>query len=235
MRLFTFLLGVILILGVFAFPGGGTATAQDPCNGLVRSRLQTRQTARVMFNDGLGNQLRDNPGQDQSGSNVVGVIPEGTVVTLLQGPVCLDGFVWWRVRLPSEAEVWTAEGDTGGYFLETFMVGVEVIQPDAANPRTLRRQYVTFSGEVEDRGTLTVPGADPEAAGALWQQPDIDAANIALSDRRTRIAVIMPGTSRPVMTPPMNALPGPAGLPPSGPTGSCGWTSSLLQPSMPAA
>ena len=194
MRLFNFLLGVILIVGVFAFPVGGTVTAQDPCNGLVRSRLQARQTARVMFNDGLGNQLRDNPGQDQSGSSVVGVIPEGTVVTLLQGPICLDGFVWWRVRLPSEAEVWTAEGDTASYFLETFMVGVEVIQPDVNNPRVLRRQYVTFSGEVEERGTLTVPGSDPEAAGALWQQPDIDAANIALSDRRSRCPAVLAGT-----------------------------------------
>lgn len=194
MRLFNFLLGTILIIGVLAFPVGGTATAQDPCNGLVRSRLQTRQTARVMFNDGLGNQLRDNPGQDQSGSSVVGVIPEGTVVTLLQGPVCLDGFVWWRVRLPSEAEVWTAEGDTAGYFLEAFTIGIEVIEPDANDPRVLHRQYVTFSGEVEDRGTLIVPGGDSAPAGEIWQQPDIDAANIALSDRRSRCPAVLEGS-----------------------------------------
>ncbi len=194
MRQVNFLLCTLLILGVVVFPVDGTVSAQDPCNGLVQSRLQTRQTARVMFNDGLGNQLRDNPGRDQSGSNVVGVVSEGTVVTLIQGPVCLDGFVWWRVRLPDETEVWTAEGDTAGYFLETYIVGVEIIEPNVDDPRVLDRQYVTFSGEVQERGTLTVPGGDPEAAGSLWQQPDIDAANIALSDRRSRCAGVLDGT-----------------------------------------
>ena len=79
MRQVNFLLCILLILGVVVVSVDGTVSAQDPCNGLVQPRLQTRQTARVMFNDGLGNQLRDNPGRDQSGSNVVGVVSEGTV------------------------------------------------------------------------------------------------------------------------------------------------------------
>ena len=58
MRQVNILLCTLLILGVVVFPVDGTVSAQDPCNGLVQPRLQTRQTARVMFNDGLGNQLR---------------------------------------------------------------------------------------------------------------------------------------------------------------------------------
>lgn len=155
-------------------------SAQDPCSGLVESRLEPGATARVVYNgDGIGSNLRDNPGREQSGSNIVGILPEGSVVTLLEGPVCLDGRVWWRVQTIDGREVWMAEGDAQQYFLEAFVLSTVVVKPE---DRNLRRWEVTFSGDVTALDSLQVPPPESMVARDIWQQPDIDAANAALND-----------------------------------------------------
>ncbi len=83
---------VALMMVLTGLPRESTSMAQDPCSGLVPSRLQSGQTARVVLNgDGLGNTVRDGPGKDQSGSQVISALPEGAIVTVSQGPICLDG------------------------------------------------------------------------------------------------------------------------------------------------
>jgi hypothetical protein len=45
-------------------------------------------------------------------------IPEGSEVTLLEGPVEADGFRWWRVESPAGSG-WSAEGSPeGAVYLE---------------------------------------------------------------------------------------------------------------------
>jgi uncharacterized protein YgiM (DUF1202 family) len=44
---------------------------------------------------------------------LLGTAPNGTVVTILEGPTNADGLIWWRVRLPSGAEGWVVEAIDG--------------------------------------------------------------------------------------------------------------------------
>ena len=47
--------------------------------------------------------LRNGPGIN---FDRLGTIPNGTIVTLIDGPQNADGFIWWRVRLPTGVEGW---------------------------------------------------------------------------------------------------------------------------------
>ncbi|MCE7946493.1 MAG: hypothetical protein DYG88_03590 [Chloroflexi bacterium CFX4] len=49
----------------------------------------------------------------------LGVREEEAVLKVLEGPICGDGFAWWRVQFGTR-EGWTAEGDAESYFLEIF-------------------------------------------------------------------------------------------------------------------
>ncbi len=181
-----------LILTIVWVP---TASAQDPCAGLVESRLEPDATVRVVYDgDGIGSNLRDNPGREQSGSTIVGIAPEGTVFTLKEGPVCLDGRIWWRVETVDGRDVWTAEGDAQQYYLEPFVLSTVIVQPGTADPRLLRRWEVSFSGEVTELDSLQVPPAETFVAADIWQQPDIDAANRVLNDRLSSCPDRLEGT-----------------------------------------
>jgi hypothetical protein len=54
---------------------------------------------------GAGLNLREQP---TTYARVVGNAPEGTVLTVLEGPRDADGYVWWRLRAPDGAEGWGA-------------------------------------------------------------------------------------------------------------------------------
>jgi hypothetical protein len=58
----------------------------------------------------------------------------------------------------------------------------------------LKRRYVAYSGQVQARSDFVVPGGDPAPARDLWQQPDLDAANAALADRRANCPNVLQGT-----------------------------------------
>lgn len=54
---------------------------------------------------GAGLNLREQP---TTYARVVGNAPEGTVLTVLEGPREADDYVWWRLRAPDGAEGWGA-------------------------------------------------------------------------------------------------------------------------------
>jgi hypothetical protein len=59
----------------------------------------------------------------QKGDNIIGSLAPGSVVKVLEGPVCADGLVFWKVEseaIPGGAG-WTAEGDGSAHWLEPFM------------------------------------------------------------------------------------------------------------------
>ncbi len=66
----------------------------------VRARVQTEGEARLS--------LRAEPG---TGSTLVARLKAGTEVTVLEGPVQVDGYTWWKVQTAEGQIGWAAEGD----------------------------------------------------------------------------------------------------------------------------
>jgi hypothetical protein len=65
------------------------------------------------------NRVRSGPG---TGDGIVALLDPGTVVWVLEGPICADGLVFWKVEdisIPGGVG-WTAEGDGSDYWLEPY-------------------------------------------------------------------------------------------------------------------
>jgi hypothetical protein len=59
--------------------------------------------------------VRTQPNTDGA---VLGFIQPGEEIDILEGPICSNQWIWWRVRsLTSGLTGWTAEGDDSGYWL----------------------------------------------------------------------------------------------------------------------
>jgi hypothetical protein len=55
--------------------------------------------------------------RDAPGGDVIGMADPGTVLYVLGGPICDDGFLFWRVQSEGgELEGWTAEIGSEGYW-----------------------------------------------------------------------------------------------------------------------
>ncbi len=82
------------------------------CVGTVPTRLAPGMAARVT--PGLPNNLRTRP---STSAPRVGLIPGGAALTILSGPECGSGFIYWYVNYNGR-EGYTAEGDALNYFIE---------------------------------------------------------------------------------------------------------------------
>ncbi|MBN1965441.1 MAG: SH3 domain-containing protein [Anaerolineae bacterium] len=98
--------------------GGGSAapitvpTQTITCPGAPPSRLAVGGQGRVLLTT-TPNNLRDQPAT----GTILGQIPPGGAFTVLAGPQCAAGLAWWQVDHNGTVG-WTAEGDSGGYWLE---------------------------------------------------------------------------------------------------------------------
>lgn len=90
-------------------------TAADACPPLLPPRLRIGGTARVT--PGLPNALRTQPTVNNQVSRVIGSIPGGQIFTVLNGPICADGYTWWQVNYQGMVG-WTPEGEGATYWLE---------------------------------------------------------------------------------------------------------------------
>lgn len=89
--------------------------AADACPQLLPPRLRIGGTARVT--PGLPNALRTQPTINNQISRVIGSIPSGRSFTVLNGPICADGYTWWQVNYQGMVG-WTPEGEGATYWLE---------------------------------------------------------------------------------------------------------------------
>lgn len=114
----------------FALPalGDGTIVANpgniappQTCQGAPSPRLTVGESARVTYTNGVALNLRNAPG-----GSLVTQLPEGTVVSVINGPQCQGGYNWWQIQVTQGAAVagWAAEGDAQDYYLEPWTVGV---------------------------------------------------------------------------------------------------------------
>jgi hypothetical protein len=73
----------------------------------------------AIVSPGDPNRVRSEP---KKGDNLIATLEAGTVVKVLEGPVCADGLVYWKVEndiIPGSVG-WTAEGDGKEYWLEPY-------------------------------------------------------------------------------------------------------------------
>lgn len=172
---------LMLVMMLFSRPN---SQISGDCTGLVQPRLVTGTTARATFNDGIGLVFRDAPGTQEGISNVIDNLPEGVIFTVIgAAPSCADGYVWWESRLPDGREGFLAEGSAanGGYFVEPWEVGLDVFEPDPANPKQMNRYFVDTRGTRQVRSPMIVAPTLGTNIGALWQEPEIVLANDAMN------------------------------------------------------
>jgi serine/threonine protein kinase len=94
--------------------GAAQATWQ-PCVGVYPSRLHVGDKAFISYDPPLPNRVRTQPNTD---ADVVGFLQPGEQMIILDGPVCSNQWIWWRVRsLGTGMTGWTAEGDATNYWL----------------------------------------------------------------------------------------------------------------------
>lgn len=114
-RRLTFYLLTVIILSVLsvsllaAHPVFQEATS---CPGALASRLVVGEQGRV--GPGGANNVRS---EAATSGQLLGQIPGGGAFIVLEGPVCGEGFAWWRVDY-NGLTGWTAEGQGTDYWLE---------------------------------------------------------------------------------------------------------------------
>jgi uncharacterized protein YgiM (DUF1202 family) len=93
--------------------GPGPAAA---CPGGMAARLAKSARARVTFTDGTPLRIRNKAGK---GGTILGTIPEGGTMVVLDGPQCDADGAWWQVKVESGGKTgWVLEGEKGVYYVE---------------------------------------------------------------------------------------------------------------------
>lgn len=88
------------------------APVVSDCMGAPPPRLTVGGLGRVT--PGLANNVRDIP---STGGQKIGSIPGAAVFSVLDGPVCADGYLWWKVSYEGLVG-WTANGSSSEYWVE---------------------------------------------------------------------------------------------------------------------
>jgi Tol biopolymer transport system component len=84
------------------------------------TRLKAGGEAKVSEDNPTPNRVRAGP---SLGNNIIAQLPPGTIVEVLEGPVCAEGLVFWKVDsdLIASGVGWTAEGDVREYYLQPYV------------------------------------------------------------------------------------------------------------------
>ncbi len=97
------------------FEGNILISSKNGCPGAPPTRLAIGHNARVTITNGQPVKLRNEPGL--SGKFLLNLL-EGEIFKVVDGPICKDGYNWWKIQTNKEIFGWAAEGNSKGYFLE---------------------------------------------------------------------------------------------------------------------
>lgn len=89
------------------------------CPDAPRTRLIVQERGRVLPDDPRPVNMRQQPGTDQP---VKALLPVRAVFFVLDGPVCRNGYSWFKIRYDG-VEGWIAEGDRASYYVEPYLPG----------------------------------------------------------------------------------------------------------------
>ena len=94
-----------------------SSQSTDPltCSPAPPSRLSVGMEASVSYQLSLRLRIREAPGLS---SNVITAMNRGTEMTVVDGPICEDGYRWWKVEKETGITGWSAEGEPLMYYLE---------------------------------------------------------------------------------------------------------------------
>jgi hypothetical protein len=116
--------GLVLLVMTLLLPASpvaaadleAVAQAEDPvvCTNSYTSRLAVGGRAVVSIVPANANSVRTQPSRT---APVVGHIEPGEWMSILAGPECADGWLWWYVRSDEDVTGWTSEGDVSVYWL----------------------------------------------------------------------------------------------------------------------
>ncbi len=87
----------------------------EVCQGSYPTQFRLGDFAEVNPSPPIPNRVRVEPNLH---SKIVGEIGPYTRIQLIEGPVCTDGWVWWKIKVENSGLTgWTAEGDGENYWL----------------------------------------------------------------------------------------------------------------------
>ncbi|NPV75259.1 MAG: SH3 domain-containing protein [Anaerolineae bacterium] len=87
----------------------------EVCQGDYPTHLTLYGRAMVSPDPPVPNRVRSEP---NLGAEILGEIQPGQGMTIIEGPVCTDGWIWWKVQADNTNLIgWTAEGDGDSYWL----------------------------------------------------------------------------------------------------------------------
>jgi|GEM_PF-1861700 len=89
---------------------------QTNCMDAPSSRLRVGDRAYVSYDPPESNHVRVKP---YNGAGILGKMPPGETMVILDGPICASGWVWWLVHSEQQTELsgWTPEGNPNTYWL----------------------------------------------------------------------------------------------------------------------
>lgn len=157
---------------------GGRALAQGGCDGLIAPNLSSGGAGQVTSPYGVS--VKNIPATGTGGAAEVATLPQGAVFTVLDGPQCNQGYVWWQIRLTNGIVGWAAEGSATDRFMEPATVGLHTyrVSPDRG---TITRFFVTPEGAARREAVFTVPPVEATPADA-WQPVEQEALTQGLAD-----------------------------------------------------
>jgi hypothetical protein len=94
---------------------GSGPEVQGTCRPAPPSRLSVGMDATVSYRLSLRLRIRESPGLS---SNVITAMNRGTEMKIIEGPVCQDGYLWWKIQKDNGVSGWSAEGEPWMYYLE---------------------------------------------------------------------------------------------------------------------
>ncbi len=158
-----------------------TNTPLPPVGCALPPRLAIGVTGMVV--PGLPNALRSQPGLNISGSTVIGNLQQGAIFTVLNGPVCRDGYNWWQVTAGGVTG-WTAEGEIGVYWIDPLVCANGMVSHIAPGMRArvtpgLPNRVRTFPSTSYGAVIATIPAGGTalvlsnfhcDEAGRMWWQ-----------------------------------------------------------------